>query len=671
MRRFTAGLVILALAAGHGCVEERCVSNQDCPSPRICDPSGRCVYECSEDPDCGTGFTCEAHRCVPSQRREIECPPDMVLVSDLFCLDRYEASRPDATATSTGMNSTIAISAAGVLPWEVDDDNATAEAACVAAGKRLCTAFEWELACRGPEGTIYGYGPKYAPEACNGLDTFGPAGATLLPTGALPGCVNGWGAVDMNGNLWEHVADGNGESVRGGAYNCLDSMSLHRCDYIPRTWVPSALGFRCCLSPEGTRGLDPDVTGEGDVVVDVPAVDIPGTEGGGCLDPDTTPSWDVEVVVVPPECLGDEDCHHLLRGDDPCVAARCGPEGDCELAAAEDGEPCDDANPCTATDLCVGGVCEGGENLCECQTDGECPDDGDLCNGALECSTESVPFLCVLREGSVVECPPSENPCMQSMCKPATGLCVELPGPDGTSCDDGDPCTGADQCLDGTCAPGTLDLCACNADMVLVDGQFCMDRYEASRPDATAGHPGVDSTVATSAAGVIPWFPVLHPEAALACLAAGKRLCTEQELLLACGGTAGTSYLYGDDYSATICNGIDAFCNCDAPNCLGLSLCPYPHCYNMSPSGEYGMGCSAWFHVTPTGAFPGCVNEWGAYDINGNVWELVDTGTEESWYTGGAYNCGDSETLHQCGALFQGISAKGFRCCAELPGGLQ
>ena len=53
------------------------------------------------------------------------------------------------------------MSVAGVIPWPVAD-NATAELACVASGKLLCTPDERRVACKGPEGTAYAHGHTYA-----------------------------------------------------------------------------------------------------------------------------------------------------------------------------------------------------------------------------------------------------------------------------------------------------------------------------------------------------------------------------------------------------------------------------------------------------------------------------------------------------------------------------
>ena len=185
----------------------------------------------------------------------------------------------------------------------------------------------------------------------------------------------------------------------------------------------------------------------------------------------------------------------------------------------------------------------------------------------------------------------------------------------------------------------------CPPDMALVDYgniRFCIDRYEASKE--TLG--GVD--IARSVAGATPWFSINNIETARnGCDAAGKRLCSTAEWVETCGGPEGLEYSYGDDYDPATCNGIDTYCNCE----------PYGGCY---------WDCGASFHVMPTGSFPDCTNSYGIFDINGNVWEILDSSDGVMHFRGGAYNCGDSEALHKCSyEATWNPSARGFRCCMD------
>ncbi|MBN2714870.1 MAG: SUMF1/EgtB/PvdO family nonheme iron enzyme [Deltaproteobacteria bacterium] len=245
------------------CVD--CMSNSDCGDSQICDLNlHECeIPECLTSDDCNLGFECVSHGC--RARTLLYCPGDMVSISNLFCIDRYEASKPDASETSQGIDNSKAVSKAGVKPWVVES-NSAAQAACVAAGKTLCDETQWQMACEGPENHTYAYGDAYESATCNGIDTFclcdscqtaeacsyeycfADCGAAfrLMPTGSFPGCTNAFGVFDMNGNLWEHVLNGNDTTIRGGAYNCRDSRLLHQCSYIPGNWTPSARGFRCC-----------------------------------------------------------------------------------------------------------------------------------------------------------------------------------------------------------------------------------------------------------------------------------------------------------------------------------------------------------------------------------------------------------------------------------------
>ncbi len=569
-----AAALLLALATLGGCVRQRCYDDGDCPSAQICKAGACRVAECDVSRPCGSGFACVDYRCEPTTLAE--CPDDMVNIAGVYCIDRYEASRLDATATSYGKDGSRAASVAGVMPWPVAD-NRTAEQACAAAGKRLCSAEEWGNACRGPDSTAYAYGDAYDPAICNGIDAFGRQGFHPTPTGSFPQCTNEWGVYDLNGNLWEHVAGGSDMTVRGGAYNCNDSASLHRCDYVPGNWVPSALGFRCCLTPTGQpRPLDsgaperaPD--GAGDATVD----------GGGCLAEDDGGPTDVTGPVD--------------AGADADRDATGGEEAGADVPLGADVLP-PDAGPDVAADV----------------------------------------------------------------------------APDAASSTDGGPA-------------------ACPPEMVLV-GAFCVDRYEASRQDATATSAGSDETVAWSRAGVLPWYVNPMSAAALgrfeaACQAAGKRLCTSDEWLDTCQGPGRSRYFFGDDWDPTICNSVDTHCRecCDL---LGLATCPTGENCGYSAeltssytpetcfiSADYGRDtCHVCYHVMPTGAFPRCTNGSGLFDVNGNVWEVVPVPTTDDsrgyQVRGGAFNCGSPSSRFACvtNASWDDLYA-GFRCCkaAALP----
>src|SRR3989339_786042 len=83
------------------------------------------------------------------------CPNDMAYVSSAggFCIDKWEASRPDATDSSMGSDTSMAISQAGVIPW-VSISQIDSRTACNNAGKRLCSDKEW-LAAANIQGQVY------------------------------------------------------------------------------------------------------------------------------------------------------------------------------------------------------------------------------------------------------------------------------------------------------------------------------------------------------------------------------------------------------------------------------------------------------------------------------------------------------------------------------------
>ncbi|MCB9785330.1 MAG: hypothetical protein H6744_01435 [Deltaproteobacteria bacterium] len=155
-------------------------------------------------------------------------------------------------------------------------------------------------------------------------------------------------------------------------------------------------------------------------------------------------------------------------GDGPCSKTACSPQSGLCVKTGLTGPVCDDGDPCTENDACSAGFCEGTESeLCACDTKADCAplEDGDLCNGSLQC----VEHQCILDPATVKTCT-GESPsvCEKIGCDPLTGTCGPVPKADGVSCDDGDSCTEGTTCSGGTCGGGVGPDCddgdACTVD---------------------------------------------------------------------------------------------------------------------------------------------------------------------------------------------------------------
>lgn len=218
------------------------------------------------------------------------CPPEMVQIST-FCVDRFEAHVVELDQQGAEHahspfdvvdNLTVrAKSAGGVYPQGYISQ-LQATQACQNAGKRLCNANEFALACRGDNAAnYYPYGgTTRVPGYCNegkgssvarfyGTDpnqwTYAEFNAPILnqwdgglaPTGSYPHCVSPYGVYDCVGNLHEwgdDAADANGHGrFRGGFYGDAE-INGHGCRYVTSAHELSyhdySTGFRCCSSPQ-------------------------------------------------------------------------------------------------------------------------------------------------------------------------------------------------------------------------------------------------------------------------------------------------------------------------------------------------------------------------------------------------------------------------------------
>jgi formylglycine-generating enzyme required for sulfatase activity len=187
---------------------------------------------------------------------------------------RFEASRPDASASLPGTLEHRPCSKPDVVPWaSATWTEANAACAAIGSGWRLCSEAEWQRACEGPSLLRYPYGNAYDADACNGedydLDCGLPDEDEVLPTGTDYSCPTPLmtcqsaafaggttptiGAIDMSGNLKEWTSTQVSTSpvayrIRGGAYDSIAPGLTCDFDFVAGAsdfFFPN-LGFRCC-----------------------------------------------------------------------------------------------------------------------------------------------------------------------------------------------------------------------------------------------------------------------------------------------------------------------------------------------------------------------------------------------------------------------------------------
>ncbi len=422
-------------------------------------------------------------------------------------------------------------------------------------------------------------------------------------------------------------------------------------------------------------------------------------ENGSGLDGD----YCDRASCIDPVC-GDGVRGPLEQCDDGANVSGDGCSSDCVLEECGDGkldsgEDCDDNADGDADDGCDDSChfsCSIPELDCPADSQGDC--------AVPACEANAIGQVCG-QQADLEDVPMDDNPCTDDLCDPGPeNQSVE----DGTDCDNeagaaGDYCHGG-VCIDPACGDGVrgrLEECdhedeingiGCSPECEIacpeftvripsdseldVDRAFCMDKYEASRSDATFDSMGSDTSVAVSQPGVIPWSVTPMSATALAtfqsaCSAAGKHLCTKQRWYTGCTGPDRNTYAFGNSFDPEICNCVATFCD---DYCADHGIDPGSCNTNISNCGYYCGEISdppvrnECFHVEPTGQYPGCANAFGAMDMSGNLWEIVPSEDDARGYEirGGAFNCAGPTDRLQCtfNATWTSLYA-GFRCCAD------
>lgn len=227
--------------------------------------------------------------------------------------------------------------------------------------------------------------------------------------------------------------------------------------------------------------------------------------------------------------------------------------------------------------------------------------------------------------GTSGACPAGTVEIEGDYCPTLEQKCVKWMDPEGTN-----PRRCAEFAPSGACQTAT------------VHKHVCMDRFE--YPNTAGRTPVVMKT----------WH-----EAAAACKADGKRLCSDSEWTLACEGPQHLPYPYGLTRDANACN-IDK---------------PHPDVNERAlanPRTRDAEVARLW-QGEASGARAACVSAYGVADMTGNVDEWVVNETGQGFRSGlkGGYwgpvrdRCRPMTTAHNEDFSFYQI---GFRCCADAEG---
>lgn len=235
--------------------------------------------------------------------------------------------------------------------------------------------------------------------------------------------------------------------------------------------------------------------------------------------------------------------------------------------------------------------------------------------------------------------------------------------------------SGPEPLVDDASLPPRVPGGACPPDMANIEKRYCVDRYEASLVEMSlldgehAFSPyepvGGRDVRAVSVAGVVPQGYVSGKDAAAACARSGKRLCKAAEWRKACAGPRAVQYGYAATRERGRCN--------DAGRSPMIAIF---HIAPDAPPGDWDpvrMNDPRLNQVAGalalTGAHPSCTNEFGVFDMVGNLHEWIDD--PDGTFQGGYYldttingeGCGYRTSAHEVG--YHDYST-GFRCCAEV-----
>ncbi len=407
---------------------------------------------------------------------------------------RYNPSTDTWTATSVGAGlpgprygHTAVWTGTQMIVWGADTLTPT--------GGIYCACPNGVIGYRDADGDGYGTSGDSV-EACDGIIPAGYVtnGADCNDTNrsvhpGVPETCNGIdddcnGNIDDNGSLL--CSDGNvcTDDVCNGISGCSHAYNAAPCDDGDACTANDTCAAGTCHSGPPRNCDDSNL-----------CTDDSCDPATGCVHVDNTPSCDDGNACTTDLCLRYLGCVHVNNTDpcddgnacttiDSCLNGSCqsGPRRLCDdgdvctddscdpsvgCVHVYNDAPCSDGNPCTTSDTCGGGACNGGPALnCDdgnpCTTDSCNPSSGCVhvnntnpCSDGNACTTGDVCGGGSCHGGAAPNCDDG-NICTTDSCSPTSG-CVHANNTN--ACDDGNACTTNDSCGGGACNGGPAPNC--------------------------------------------------------------------------------------------------------------------------------------------------------------------------------------------------------------------
>ncbi|TFH24133.1 MAG: hypothetical protein E4H03_04410 [Myxococcales bacterium] len=458
-----------------------------------CNPASGCVHAdnttpCDDGDACTTVDQCFGGSCVGSTPPN--CNDSNVCTNDSCnpasgCVHASNAAFCDDGNACTTVDQCVGGTCAGSTPSNCDDLNVCTNDSCNPATGCVninnAASCNDGNACTTVDQCVGGSCTGSTPPNCDDSNV-----CTNDSCSPATGCVHINNAGSCNdGNACTTVDQCVGGSCAGSTPpNCDDSNVCTNDSCSPATGCVNANNAAPCDDGDACTTVDqcaggtctgsaPPNCGDSNLCTDDSC--NPAT---GCVHTDNTaPCNDADACTTSDVCSGGicvGSAPPQCNDGNACTTDSCDPGGGC--VNANNTVPCPDGNACNGDEICGGGSCQPATSL-DCNDGDVCTSDS--CNPATGCVNANNTAPCddgnactTVDQCSGGTCtgsvPPNcddSNVCTSDSCNPASG-CVNTDN--AAACDDGDACTTVDQCAGGSCAgsapPDCNDLNLCTDD---------------------------------------------------------------------------------------------------------------------------------------------------------------------------------------------------------------